>query len=73
MAWWDLQAIRSYIGLSGGYELNQALVDHFHSKGLYRAVFNCIMEGGLTVRSATFIAALKGRAARARRLFPKLT
>jgi len=52
VAWWDLQAIRSYIGLSGGYELNQALVDHFHSKGLYRAVFNCIMEGGLTGKMA---------------------
>ncbi|XP_052199605.1 isoprenylcysteine alpha-carbonyl methylesterase ICME-like isoform X2 [Diospyros lotus] len=41
---WSVSQIKAYFGLSGGYNLF-SLVDHFHSRGLYRSVFLSIMEG----------------------------
>ncbi|KAK7360742.1 hypothetical protein VNO77_02751 [Canavalia gladiata] len=41
---WSLSQIKAYFGLSGGYNLFN-LIDHFHSRGLYRSVFLSIMEG----------------------------
>ncbi|XP_027922243.1 probable isoprenylcysteine alpha-carbonyl methylesterase ICMEL2 [Vigna unguiculata] len=41
---WSLSQIKTYFGLSGGYNLFN-LVDHFHSRGLYRSIFLSIMEG----------------------------
>ncbi|OIV93685.1 hypothetical protein TanjilG_16536 [Lupinus angustifolius] len=41
---WSLSQIKAYFGLSGGYNLYK-LIDHFHSRGLYRAIFLSIMEG----------------------------
>ncbi|KAL9275019.1 putative isoprenylcysteine alpha-carbonyl methylesterase ICMEL1 [Drosera capensis] len=36
--------LKAYFGLSGGYNLFN-LVDHFHSRGLYRSLFLSIMKG----------------------------
>lgn len=41
---WSVSQIKAYFGLSGGYNLPN-LVDHFHSRGLYRSIFLSIMEG----------------------------
>ncbi|KAL6192984.1 hypothetical protein ACLB2K_034069 [Fragaria x ananassa] len=41
---WSVSQINAYFGLSGGYNLFN-LVDHFHSRGLYRSIFLGIMEG----------------------------
>ncbi|XP_057765668.1 probable isoprenylcysteine alpha-carbonyl methylesterase ICMEL2 [Salvia miltiorrhiza] len=41
---WSVSQIKYYFGLSGGYNLFN-LVDHFHSRGLYRSIFLGIMEG----------------------------
>ncbi|CAJ1947350.1 unnamed protein product [Sphenostylis stenocarpa] len=41
---WRISQIKAYFGLSGGYNLLD-LVDHFHSRGLYRRIFLSIMEG----------------------------
>ncbi|XP_019446958.1 PREDICTED: isoprenylcysteine alpha-carbonyl methylesterase ICME [Lupinus angustifolius] len=41
---WSLSQIKAYFGLSGGYNLYN-LIDHFHSRGLYRSIFLSIMEG----------------------------
>ncbi|XP_034707999.1 isoprenylcysteine alpha-carbonyl methylesterase ICME-like isoform X2 [Vitis riparia] len=41
---WSVSQIKAYFGLSGGYNLFN-LVDHFHSRGLYRSTFLSIMEG----------------------------
>ncbi|KAJ9708067.1 hypothetical protein PVL29_000229 [Vitis rotundifolia] len=41
---WSVSQIKAYFGLSGGYNLFN-LVDHFHSRGLYRSIFLSIMEG----------------------------
>ncbi|KAL8137726.1 hypothetical protein V2J09_003727 [Rumex salicifolius] len=41
---WSVSLIKSYFGLSGGYNLLN-LVDHFHNRGLYRSIFVSIMEG----------------------------
>ncbi|MCD9559311.1 putative isoprenylcysteine alpha-carbonyl methylesterase icmel1 [Datura stramonium] len=41
---WSVSQIKAYFGLSGGYNLFD-LVDHFHSRGLYRSIFLSIMEG----------------------------
>ncbi|XP_059670547.1 probable isoprenylcysteine alpha-carbonyl methylesterase ICMEL2 [Cornus florida] len=41
---WSVSQIKSYFGLSGGYNLPN-LVDHFDGRGLYRSVFLSIMEG----------------------------
>lgn len=41
---WSVSQINAYFGLSGGYNLPN-LVDHFHSRGLYRSIFFSIMEG----------------------------
>ncbi|KAL9327315.1 hypothetical protein ACSQ67_007960 [Phaseolus vulgaris] len=41
---WSLSQIKTYFGLSGGYNLFN-LVEHFHSRGLYRSIFLSIMEG----------------------------
>ncbi|XP_021888005.1 isoprenylcysteine alpha-carbonyl methylesterase ICME [Carica papaya] len=41
---WSVSQIKAYFGLSGGYNLF-SLVDHFHNRGLYRAIFLSIMEG----------------------------
>ncbi|KAM5567590.1 putative isoprenylcysteine alpha-carbonyl methylesterase ICMEL1 [Rosa sericea] len=41
---WSVSQIKAYFGLSGGYNLFN-LVDHFHSRGLYRSIFLGIMEG----------------------------
>ncbi|CAF1928206.1 probable isoprenylcysteine alpha-carbonyl methylesterase ICMEL1 [Brassica napus] len=41
---WSSSQINAYFGLSGGYNL-LSLVDHFHSRGLYRSIFLSIMEG----------------------------
>ncbi|XP_050372641.1 probable isoprenylcysteine alpha-carbonyl methylesterase ICMEL2 [Argentina anserina] len=41
---WSVSQINAYFGLSGGYNLF-TLVDHFHSRGLYRSIFLGIMEG----------------------------
>uniref|UniRef100_M8BL57 protein-S-isoprenylcysteine alpha-carbonyl methylesterase n=1 Tax=Aegilops tauschii TaxID=37682 RepID=M8BL57_AEGTA len=36
--YWSVTQIKSYFGLSGGYNM-QNLVDHFHKRGLYRSIF----------------------------------
>ncbi|KAE9614527.1 hypothetical protein Lal_00012241 [Lupinus albus] len=41
---WSLSQIKAYFGLSGGYNLYN-LIDHFHSRGLYRSILLSIMEG----------------------------
>ncbi|KAL3336655.1 hypothetical protein AABB24_029355 [Solanum stoloniferum] len=41
---WSVSQIKTYFGLSGGYNILK-LVDHFHSRGLYRSIFLSIMEG----------------------------
>ncbi|KAK2663084.1 hypothetical protein Ddye_001658 [Dipteronia dyeriana] len=41
---WSVSQIKTYFGLSGGYNLIN-LVDHFHNRGLYRSIFLSIMEG----------------------------
>ncbi|KAJ0247552.1 isoprenylcysteine alpha-carbonyl methylesterase ICMEL1 [Hirschfeldia incana] len=41
---WSSSQINAYFGLSGGYNL-LSLVEHFHSRGLYRSIFLSIMEG----------------------------
>ncbi|GAV71039.1 Abhydrolase_3 domain-containing protein [Cephalotus follicularis] len=41
---WSVSQIKTYFGLSGGYNLFK-LVDHFHNRGLYRSIFLSIMEG----------------------------
>ncbi|KAI3452970.1 hypothetical protein Pfo_009633 [Paulownia fortunei] len=41
---WSVSQIKAYFGLSGGYNFFN-LVDHFHSRGLYRRIFLSIMEG----------------------------
>uniref|UniRef100_A0A5B6ZS24 protein-S-isoprenylcysteine alpha-carbonyl methylesterase n=1 Tax=Davidia involucrata TaxID=16924 RepID=A0A5B6ZS24_DAVIN len=46
---WSVSQIKAYFGLSGGYNLFN-LVDHFHSRGLYRSIFLSIMEGEQSLR-----------------------
>ncbi|XP_010460369.1 PREDICTED: probable isoprenylcysteine alpha-carbonyl methylesterase ICMEL1 [Camelina sativa] len=46
---WSSGQINGYFGLSGGYNL-LCLVDHFHSRGLYRSIFLSIMEGEESLR-----------------------
>ncbi|KAI3423479.1 uncharacterized protein J3R85_010975 [Psidium guajava] len=46
---WSVSQIKAYFGLSGGYNLSE-LVDHFHSRGLYRSIFLGIMEGEPSLR-----------------------
>uniref|UniRef100_A0A1J3GEI4 protein-S-isoprenylcysteine alpha-carbonyl methylesterase n=1 Tax=Noccaea caerulescens TaxID=107243 RepID=A0A1J3GEI4_NOCCA len=46
---WSSSQINAYFGLSGGYNLLN-LVDHFHSRGLYRSIFLSIMEGEESLR-----------------------
>ncbi|CAE5958539.1 unnamed protein product [Arabidopsis arenosa] len=46
---WSSSQINAYFGLSGGYNL-LSLVDHFHSRGLYRSIFLSIMEGEESLR-----------------------
>ncbi|KZV45598.1 hypothetical protein F511_02258 [Dorcoceras hygrometricum] len=41
---WSVSQMNAYFGLSGAYNLPK-LVDHFHSRGLYRSIFLSIMEG----------------------------
>ncbi|CAN4124719.1 unnamed protein product [Withania somnifera] len=41
---WSVSQIKAYFGLSGGYNFLK-LVDHFHSRGLYRSIVLSIMEG----------------------------
>lgn len=41
---WSVSQIKAYFGVSGGYNLFN-LVDHFHTRGLYRSIFLSIMEG----------------------------
>ncbi|KAL9671301.1 hypothetical protein QQ045_008869 [Rhodiola kirilowii] len=41
---WSVSQIKAYFGVSGGYNLYN-LVDHLHSRGLYRSIFLSIMEG----------------------------
>ncbi|XP_022143361.1 isoprenylcysteine alpha-carbonyl methylesterase ICME isoform X3 [Momordica charantia] len=40
---WSVCQIKSYFGLSGGYNLLK-LIDHFDGRGLYRSLFLSIME-----------------------------
>ncbi|XP_031273646.1 probable isoprenylcysteine alpha-carbonyl methylesterase ICMEL1 [Pistacia vera] len=46
---WSVSQIKAYFGLSGGYNLFD-LVDHFHSRGLYRSIFLSIMDGEQSLR-----------------------
>ncbi|EOY02188.1 hypothetical protein QUC31_013391 [Theobroma cacao] len=46
---WSVSQIKAYFGLSGGYNLFN-LIDHFHSRGLYRSIFLSIMEGEDSMR-----------------------
>ncbi|KNA07213.1 hypothetical protein SOVF_173930 [Spinacia oleracea] len=46
---WSVSQIKAYFGLSGGYNLLN-LVDHFHSRGLYRSIFLSIMGGEHSLR-----------------------
>ncbi|KAK6134009.1 hypothetical protein DH2020_032251 [Rehmannia glutinosa] len=46
---WSVSQLKAYFGLSGGYNLSN-LVDHFHSRGLYRSIFLSIMEGEESLR-----------------------
>ncbi|KAF3340046.1 putative isoprenylcysteine alpha-carbonyl methylesterase ICMEL2 isoform X1 [Carex littledalei] len=41
---WSVSQIKTYFGLSGGYNLPE-LVDHFNERGLSRRIFLSIMEG----------------------------
>lgn len=41
---WNASQFKAYFSISGGFNLCQ-LVDHFHSRGLYRILFLSIMEG----------------------------
>ncbi|XP_068642177.1 isoprenylcysteine alpha-carbonyl methylesterase ICME-like isoform X2 [Aristolochia californica] len=41
---WSISQIKAYFGISGGYNILN-LVDHFHSRGLYRSILLSIMEG----------------------------
>ncbi|GAQ84700.1 alpha beta-hydrolases superfamily protein [Klebsormidium nitens] len=41
---WSLKQIRAFVGVSGGYNLHE-LMDHFHEQGLYRSIFEKIMDG----------------------------
>ncbi|KAG4165303.1 hypothetical protein ERO13_A13G071100v2 [Gossypium hirsutum] len=41
---WSVSQIKAYLGLSGGYNLFN-LIEHFHTRGLYRSIFLSIMEG----------------------------
>ncbi|PHU02086.1 putative isoprenylcysteine alpha-carbonyl methylesterase ICMEL1 [Capsicum chinense] len=41
---WSVSQIKAYFGLSGGYNFLK-LIDHFHSRGLYRSILLSIMEG----------------------------
>ncbi|KAL7240531.1 hypothetical protein ACSBR2_006228 [Camellia fascicularis] len=45
----SVSQLKAYFGLSGGYNLFN-LVDHFHSRGLYRSIFLSIMEGEQSIR-----------------------
>ncbi|GAB2297088.1 Probable isoprenylcysteine alpha-carbonyl methylesterase icmel1 [Dionaea muscipula] len=45
---WSVSQLKAYFGLSGGYNLFN-LVDHFHSRGLYRSLFLSIMKGEHTL------------------------
>ncbi|XP_047342026.1 isoprenylcysteine alpha-carbonyl methylesterase ICME-like [Impatiens glandulifera] len=46
---WSVSRIKAYFGLSGGYNLFN-LLDHFHTRGLYRSVFLRMMEGEKSLR-----------------------
>ncbi|KAK4479861.1 hypothetical protein RD792_015404, partial [Penstemon davidsonii] len=46
---WSVSQMKSYFGLSGGYNFYN-LIDHFHSRGLYRSIFLSIMEGEEALR-----------------------
>ncbi|KAJ0985809.1 hypothetical protein J5N97_004165 [Dioscorea zingiberensis] len=46
---WSVSQIKAYFSLSGCYNLLN-LVDHFHSRGLYRSIFLSIMEGEQSLR-----------------------
>ncbi|GMH26204.1 hypothetical protein Nepgr_028047 [Nepenthes gracilis] len=46
---WSVSQLKAYFGLSGGYNLFN-LIDHFHSRGLYRSIFLSIMEGEHSLR-----------------------
>ncbi|KAL6969781.1 putative isoprenylcysteine alpha-carbonyl methylesterase icmel1 [Sarracenia purpurea var. burkii] len=46
---WSVSQIKAYFGLSGPYNLFN-LVDHFHSRGLYRSILSSIMEGEQSFR-----------------------
>ncbi|KAK9276333.1 hypothetical protein L1049_005865 [Liquidambar formosana] len=46
---WSVSQIKAYFGLSGGYNLFN-LIDHFHSRGLYRSIFLSIMDGEQSLR-----------------------
>ncbi|KAL5553537.1 hypothetical protein UlMin_040938 [Ulmus minor] len=46
---WSVSQIKAYLGLSGGYNLLD-LIDHFHSRGLYRSIFLSIVEGEQNLR-----------------------
>ncbi|KAL9253106.1 putative isoprenylcysteine alpha-carbonyl methylesterase ICMEL1 [Drosera capensis] len=41
---WRASQLKAYFGLSGGYNLSN-LVNHFHSRGLFRSLFLSIMKG----------------------------
>ncbi|KAK3020770.1 hypothetical protein RJ639_045842 [Escallonia herrerae] len=44
---WSVSQIKAYFGLSGGYNLLN-LVDHFHSRGLYKSIFVRYMLCGIS-------------------------
>ncbi|XP_020547825.1 probable isoprenylcysteine alpha-carbonyl methylesterase ICMEL2 isoform X2 [Sesamum indicum] len=46
---WSVSQIKAYFGLSGGYNFLN-LINHFHSRGLYRSIFLGIMEGEESLR-----------------------
>ncbi|KAL0408805.1 UNVERIFIED_CONTAM: putative isoprenylcysteine alpha-carbonyl methylesterase ICMEL1 [Sesamum radiatum] len=46
---WSVSQIKAYFGLSGGYNFLN-LIDHFHTRGLYRSIFLGIMEGEESLR-----------------------
>ncbi|KAF4356840.1 hypothetical protein F8388_019499 [Cannabis sativa] len=46
---WSVSQLKAYFGLSGGYNLFD-LIDHFHTRGLYRSIFLSIMEGEQSLR-----------------------
>ncbi|GAB2299904.1 hypothetical protein Dimus_033953 [Dionaea muscipula] len=47
---WSVSQIKSYFGVSGGYNLLD-LVEHFHNRGLYSSTFLSIMEGEKSLRN----------------------